>query len=102
MIQPGSFDQQDRLHKIDKNGDPLAKINATVNWEMYPSALEKARDKGRQFTVGPKGVRWNGSYDAPLAADTFLSPFFRSTKWATAKAAVAPSPAAITICFPYL
>lgn len=31
MIQPGFFDLQDRLHKIDKNGDPLAKINETVN-----------------------------------------------------------------------
>ena len=55
MIQPGFFDLQDRLHKIDKNGDPLAKINETVNWEMFRSALEKARDKGRQSTVGPKG-----------------------------------------------
>ena len=55
MIQPGFFDLQDRLHKIDKNGDPLAKINETVNWEMFRPALEKARDKGRQSTVGPKG-----------------------------------------------
>jgi IS5 family transposase len=55
MIQPGFFDLQDRLHTIDKNGDPLAKINETVNWEMFRSGLEKARDKGRQSTVGPKG-----------------------------------------------
>lgn len=55
MIQPGFFDLQDRLHKIDKNGDPLAKINETVNWELFRPALEKSRDKGRQSTVGPKG-----------------------------------------------
>ena len=55
MIQPGFFDLQDRLHKIDKNGDPLTKINETVNWDMFRPALEKARDKGRQSTVGPKG-----------------------------------------------
>ena len=55
MIQPGFFDLQDRLHKIDKNGDPLAKINETVNWEMFRPALEKARDKNRQSNVGPKG-----------------------------------------------
>jgi transposase, IS5 family len=55
MIQPGFFDLQDRLHKIDKNGDPLAQINETVNWVMFRPALEKARDKGRQSTVGPKG-----------------------------------------------
>jgi IS5 family transposase len=55
MIQPGFFDLQDRLHTIDKNGDPLSKINETVNWEMFRPALEKARDKNRQSNVGPKG-----------------------------------------------
>jgi len=55
MIQPGFFDMHDRLNKIDKNGDPLSKINETVNWEVFRPALEKARDKGRQSTVGPKG-----------------------------------------------
>jgi len=55
MIQPGFFDLQDRLLKIDKNGDPLAKINETVNWEVFRPALEKARDKKRQSNVGPKG-----------------------------------------------
>lgn len=55
MIQPGFFDLQDRLYKIDKNGDPLTKINETVNWELFRPALEKARDKGRQSAVGPKG-----------------------------------------------
>jgi hypothetical protein len=39
------------LHTIDKNGDPLAKINETVNWEMFRPALEKARDKNRQSNV---------------------------------------------------
>ncbi len=31
MIQPGFFDLQDRLHKIDKNGDPLTKIKQAVD-----------------------------------------------------------------------
>jgi len=55
MIQPGFFGLQDRLHKIDKNDDPLTKINQTVDWEMFRLALEKARDKGRKSSVGPKG-----------------------------------------------
>jgi hypothetical protein len=38
MVQPGFFDLQDRLHTIDKNGDPLAKINETVSWEMFRPA----------------------------------------------------------------
>jgi Transposase domain (DUF772). len=55
MIQPGFFDLQDRLHKIDKNGDPLTRINEIVNWEMFRPALEKARDKGPKSNVGAKG-----------------------------------------------
>lgn len=55
MIQPGFFDFDDRLHKIDKNGDPLSKINATVDWEIFRPGLERARDKNRQSNVGPKG-----------------------------------------------
>jgi IS5 family transposase len=55
MIQPGFFDFQDRLGKIDKNGDPLAKINAAVDWEIFRPSLERARDKNRQSNVGPKG-----------------------------------------------
>jgi transposase, IS5 family len=43
------------LHAIDKNSDPLAKLNETANWEMFRPALEKVRDKNRQSNVGPKG-----------------------------------------------
>ncbi|WP_321283843.1 IS5 family transposase [uncultured Vibrio sp.] len=60
MIQPGFFDLQERLHKIDKNGDPLTRLNQTINWEMFRPAIEKVRDKKRQSNVGPKG------YDAVL------------------------------------
>jgi len=59
MIQPGFFDLQERLHKIDKNGDPLTRLNEVVDWEIFRLAIEKARDKGRS-NAGPKG------YDAIL------------------------------------
>jgi len=55
MIQPGFFDFEDRLYKIDQQSDPLAKINAAVDWEIFRPTLEKARDKNRQTYVGPKG-----------------------------------------------
>ena len=55
MMQPGFFDFEDRLSKIDKQGDPLTKINEAVDWEIFRPALEKARDKNRQSNVGPKG-----------------------------------------------
>lgn len=55
MFQPGFFDFEERLSKIDKNGDPLTKINEVVDWEIFRPALEKARDKNRQSNVGAKG-----------------------------------------------
>jgi IS5 family transposase len=55
MIQPGFFDFEDRLSKIDKQGDPLTKINEAVDWEIFRPTLEKARDKNRQSNVGSKG-----------------------------------------------
>ena len=60
MIQPGFYDLQERLHKIDKSGDPLTRLNQTINWEIFRPAIEKERDKKRQSNVGPKG------YDAIL------------------------------------
>ena len=60
MIQPGFFDFGNRLYKIDKQGDPLAKIDAAVDWEIFRPKLEAVRNKKRQSNVGPKG------YDAVL------------------------------------
>jgi IS5 family transposase len=55
MFQPGFFDFENRLQQIDKNGDPLAKIDEAVDWGIFLPALKKARDKNRQSNVGPKG-----------------------------------------------
>lgn len=60
MIQPGLFDFENRMYKIDKNGDPLSKIAAVVNWEMFRPVIEKARHKDRKDNAGAKG------YDAIL------------------------------------
>jgi hypothetical protein len=48
MIQPGFFDIEDRLYKIDKLREPLAKIDEAIDWEIFRPPLEKARDKNRQ------------------------------------------------------
>lgn len=42
-MQPGLFDIEFRLNKIDANGDPLKKINDLINWEMFRTTLESAR-----------------------------------------------------------
>ena len=55
MNQPGFFDFEERLYKIDKQGDPLAKIDKAIDWEMFRPTLEKVRDKGGKSNAGPKG-----------------------------------------------
>lgn len=54
MFQHGFFDFQKRLHKIDTNGDPLTKISAAVDWEIFRPELEKAREKDRKSNAGAK------------------------------------------------
>ena len=41
--------------KIDINGDPLVKIAAAVDWEIFRPDLEKARYKERKSNAGAKG-----------------------------------------------
>lgn len=55
MIQPGFFDFENRLYKIDKQKDPLAKLNEAVDWELFRPRLEAVRGKKRLSNVGPRG-----------------------------------------------
>jgi IS5 family transposase len=55
MMQIGLFDYAKRLKRIDKSGDPLAKINKAVDWEIFRPQLEQARKKGRKSNAGAKG-----------------------------------------------
>jgi len=48
------------LHKIDSNEDPLSRITAAVDWEMFRQELEKARNKAKKSNAGAK------PYDAVL------------------------------------
>lgn len=54
MMQPGFFDWQNRFEKLDMTGDPLLKINAAVNWELFRTEIEKMRDKPRRSNAGAK------------------------------------------------
>ncbi|MCX8044139.1 MAG: transposase, partial [Desulfobacterota bacterium] len=54
MMQPGFFDWQNRIEKLDKAGDPLLKLNTAVNWEMFRAELEALRDKQRKSKAGAK------------------------------------------------
>jgi IS5 family transposase len=54
MMQPGFFDWQNRLEKLDKTGDPLLRINTAVNWELFRTEISKLRDKPRRSNAGAK------------------------------------------------
>jgi IS5 family transposase len=55
--QRGFFDEQDRLEKLSKQGDPLEKLNATVDWEMFRPPLRRFLKKE------PKGPGGRPPYD---------------------------------------
>ena len=55
MHQPGFLDFNTRLHRIDKAGDPLTKLNQAIDWEQFRPILERARQKPRKSTAGAKG-----------------------------------------------
>ena len=40
--QRSFFDEEDRMEKISKMGDPLEILNKVINWEMFRSTLNKA------------------------------------------------------------
>lgn len=48
----GFFDIQFRLEDLTKNGDPLVRLNACVNWEIFRSDLETIREKERKSAAG--------------------------------------------------
>ena len=54
MFQPGFFDFERRLDKIDKNGDPLSKLNQVIDWEQFRPELEALRKKERKSNAGRK------------------------------------------------
>lgn len=60
MNQPGFFDLSDRYESLSKFGDPLEKINAVIDFEVFRNLIET----GLCFSDGSKGGR--PPYDAVL------------------------------------
>lgn len=52
MMQSGFFDLIDRYAKLDELGDPLAKIDAVVDWRKFRPTLKKVRHKPRKSNAG--------------------------------------------------
>jgi hypothetical protein len=56
MTQLGFLDFESRLHRIDKAGDPLTRINEAVDWNLFRPALEQARKKEKKSNAAAKGL----------------------------------------------
>ena len=54
MTQLGFFDLKRRLDKIDRNGDPLKKLDEVIEWEIFRPELEALRRKERRSPAGRK------------------------------------------------
>ena len=50
----GLFDWQTRFQQLDKNGDPLAKLNNLLNWEQFRQKLNVLREFDRKSNAGRK------------------------------------------------
>lgn len=53
-MQPGFFDDDQRLAKLRELGDPLPRLNATVDWEAFRPQLEVIHQKPRKSNAGRK------------------------------------------------
>ena len=44
-MQPGFFDHEDRLELLERLGDPLPKLERTIDWESFRGLLKKVYAK---------------------------------------------------------
>jgi len=53
-MQPGFFDDEDRLAKLEKLGDPLPRLDSIVDWQAFRPLLQVIHDKDRKNKAGRK------------------------------------------------
>jgi transposase, IS5 family len=53
-MQLGFFDIDKRHAQLSKHGDPLERLNAVINWEIFRPILEKIDAKARKSNAGRK------------------------------------------------
>ena len=54
MISSGLFDFEFRMREIDKNGDPLVKLDKLVDWEAFRNELNTVHNRERKSAAGRK------------------------------------------------
>jgi len=53
-MQPGFFDQENRLAQLEKLGDPLPRLDSIVDWNDFKPLLKKIHQKKRKSKAGRK------------------------------------------------
>jgi len=53
-MQPSFFDQEDRLAKLEKLGDPLPRLDRIVDWQAFRPLLKVIHQKQRKSSAGRK------------------------------------------------
>ncbi len=53
-MHPGFFDEEDRLAKPEKLGDPLPRLDSIVDREAFRPLLKKIHDRQRKSNAGCK------------------------------------------------
>ncbi|ASJ72092.1 IS5 family transposase [Granulosicoccus antarcticus] len=53
-MQPGFFDLDNRLQLLEKLGDPLPKLQRSVDWEAFRTLLNVVHEKKRKSNAGRK------------------------------------------------
>ena len=53
-MQPGFFDHEDRLAKLEKLGDPLPRLDSIVDWQAFRPLLKVIHHKQRKSNAGRK------------------------------------------------
>lgn len=56
LIQPGFFDITERAQPLTRMDDPLAALNARIDWEAFCMALNRVHEKVRKSTGGAKPI----------------------------------------------
>ena len=53
-MQNSLFDLENRYASLSKTGDPLERLNAIIDWEMFRPILERMDVKARKSKAGRK------------------------------------------------
>ena len=53
-MRPGFFDDEDRLSKLEKLGDPLPRLDSIVDWQAFRPLMKVIRQKQRKSNAGRK------------------------------------------------